>query len=247
MCGLGHLFEKQGIATTVVSLIRLHAEKIAPPRCLWVPFALGRPFGPANDAPFQQRVVRAALELLERDDGPVLEDFPDDEPSNSEGETAWSCPVSFARSAEVLTGAAAVRQSLLDEIAAMQPWYEQARQRDGRTTVSCGVEDLESIATVMASMFEDELPASPDADRSLAEAMRPRAEDLKAFMLEAASAQPGNPTSTELNDWFWNETQTGDILRRLRHVCTAQEAADMKTLGFLLVPLARHIAPDVAA
>jgi hypothetical protein len=240
VCGLGHLFEKQGIATTLISLIRLHAEKSAPPRALWVPFDLGRPFGPANDAAFQKRVVHQALSLLERPSGPVLEDFPDDEPEAAAVEQAWSCPISFARKEQTLSGAAAVKRTLFDEIAGMQPWYARAVEARGRTTVRDNAESLHSIAELLAGMFEDALPQSSEPGLSLAEALRLGAEDLKAFMMESASAQPGTPTSRELNDWFWNETKTAEVLHQVREICVAQESGDMKTAGFLLVPLARQ-------
>jgi hypothetical protein len=240
VCGLGHLFEKQGIATTAITLIRLHAEKIAPPRALWVPFDLGRPCGAPNEPAFQRRVLRQALSLLERDEGPVLEDFPDDEPQAAVAQELWSCPISFARSEETLTGAAAVERTLIDEISAMKPWYERAVEARGRTTVSDTAGSFEEIAACIASMFNDELPDSPDPGRSLADAVRLRAEDLKAFMLEGASAQPGKPTPGELNEWFWNETKTAQVFHRLRAVCMAQGQPEIQTLGFLLVPLIRQ-------
>ena len=70
-----------------------------PPRALWVPFMLGRPLGVPNDAAFQSKVALSALQLLERDSGPVLEDFPDDAPYADLGavEEAQNCPVSFPR------------------------------------------------------------------------------------------------------------------------------------------------------
>ena len=81
MSALAHYLEEEGLATVAISLIRPQTEKTKPPRALWVPFELGRPFGPPSDAVFQLRVVLAALKLLERQDGPVLiEDFPDDDP-----------------------------------------------------------------------------------------------------------------------------------------------------------------------
>ena len=52
-----------------------------PPRALWVPFPLGRPLGKPGDAPFQQGVIQAALDLLHRQVGPVLEDYPHDAPT----------------------------------------------------------------------------------------------------------------------------------------------------------------------
>jgi hypothetical protein len=78
---LGHYLEEEGLATVSISLIRPQTENTRPPRALWVPFELGRPFGPPIDPVFQRRVLLTALRLLERTDGPVLlQDFPDDDP-----------------------------------------------------------------------------------------------------------------------------------------------------------------------
>ena len=52
------------MATASISLIREQSEAVKPPRALWVPFALGRPLGAADDAEFQKRVMRAALGML---------------------------------------------------------------------------------------------------------------------------------------------------------------------------------------
>ncbi|MBX7201296.1 MAG: hypothetical protein K1X51_18160, partial [Rhodospirillaceae bacterium] len=82
-----------------ISLIREHSAALQPPRALWVPFMLGRPLGVPNDPVFQQRVLRAALGLLEREQGPVLEDFPEDAPFEDLGDEpeGLNCPVSFPR------------------------------------------------------------------------------------------------------------------------------------------------------
>ena len=64
MSALGHFLETAGIATTGISLVREHSARMAPPRALWVPFELGRPFGAPGDAAFQHRVLGAALALL---------------------------------------------------------------------------------------------------------------------------------------------------------------------------------------
>jgi hypothetical protein len=77
---LGHFIEEGGIATTAISLIREHTEAIKPPRALWVPFDLGRPFAVPHDAAFQRRVLLAVLQLLEAPSGPVLADYPEPAP-----------------------------------------------------------------------------------------------------------------------------------------------------------------------
>ena len=74
MGALGHYLEAEGLATTQISLIREHTASIRPPRALWVPFMLGRPLGDPGEAEGQRSVLNAVLSLLERAEGPVLED-----------------------------------------------------------------------------------------------------------------------------------------------------------------------------
>ena len=95
MGALGHFLERQGIATTGISLVREHTEKIRPPRALWVTFELGRPLGIPDDAPFQRRVVKAALDLLARTDGPLIGDYPE-HVTEAADFTGWACPINLA-------------------------------------------------------------------------------------------------------------------------------------------------------
>ena len=66
----------QGIATTSISMVREHTEKVKPPRALFVPFPFGHALGRPNDPALQHRVLRAALDLLAEPAGPVLARFP---------------------------------------------------------------------------------------------------------------------------------------------------------------------------
>ncbi|MEC7303801.1 MAG: selenoprotein B, partial [Pseudomonadota bacterium] len=83
MSALGHYLEAEGLPTTQISLVRMHTEVIQPPRALWVPFELGRPFGTRCEAAFQRRVISAALALFESESGPVMKDFPEDAPGEA--------------------------------------------------------------------------------------------------------------------------------------------------------------------
>lgn len=68
--------ESRGIATTCIILLREIAEKVRPPRALFVPFPLGYPLGAPHDAELQRKVIAAALALLEREGpGPLLADY----------------------------------------------------------------------------------------------------------------------------------------------------------------------------
>ena len=75
---LARVFEEHGLVTTSISLVREHTEKVKPPRALFVPFQFGHPLGEANDPDLQTCVIHAALALLDRGSGPVLEDYSED-------------------------------------------------------------------------------------------------------------------------------------------------------------------------
>lgn len=85
------------MATTQISLIRIHTERTQPPRALWVPFELGRPLGVPNDAAFQKRVMLAAFDLFNATEGPVLVDYPEDVPESELADeaalTGMVCPI----------------------------------------------------------------------------------------------------------------------------------------------------------
>lgn len=237
MGGLAYHFEKAGIATTQISLVRPHTERARPPRALWVPFALGRPFGPPDDADFQRRVVTAALELLDAVQGPVLADFPDDEPTTSGEQTGWACPINFAQPPATLTGTEQIAAALRAEIAQLAPWYDQALARRGRSTVGNSGLEPDALAELFALMLDDDLPDSPSAELPLADVVRLGAEDLKAYYIEAASAQPGNAGPRQLADWFWHETLAADVFQRMKARCLASEDEAIKLLGSVfLVP-----------
>ena len=70
--------ERRGIATVVVQLLREVAEKMHPPRALFVPFPHGYPLGAPNDPEQQHAVIEAALRLLEDEvlEPPALVDYP---------------------------------------------------------------------------------------------------------------------------------------------------------------------------
>jgi hypothetical protein len=57
--------ERRGIATVVINLLRVVAERVRPPRALFVPFQHGYPLGRPNDPQQQHTVIEAALSLLE--------------------------------------------------------------------------------------------------------------------------------------------------------------------------------------
>ena len=69
VCLVAAELERQGISTVVIQLLRNVAEKVHPPRALFVPFKHGYPLDAPGDPARQAAVIEAALKMLE---DPVL-------------------------------------------------------------------------------------------------------------------------------------------------------------------------------
>jgi hypothetical protein len=75
VCLVQAAIEREGITTVSISLLREVVSVLKPPRALFVPFPMGFPLGAPNDTALQHRIIAAALELLERNDTPILAEF----------------------------------------------------------------------------------------------------------------------------------------------------------------------------
>ena len=217
-----------------MSLIRLHTETIKPPRALWVPFELGRPFGTPGDAALQLRVLRMVLSLLDAPAGPVLEDFPDDVADHGEQEPAvLACPIRLRRR-PVGSPDEELMRDVRQEVARLRVWYDLGAERRGRTTVGVSTLEIDAAVDLLLAVFRSELPPSPVPDLPLGDALRLSADDFKAFYLEAVTAQPGPlPSSRELNDWFWQETSGAVFLRKLQSRLAHIPAPDVSEVWLL--------------
>lgn len=219
MGALGHFLEREGIPTTGISLVREHTETVRPPRALWVTFELGRPLGVPDDAAFQRRVLKAALDLLARTDGPIIADYPEDTPEPADL-TGWACPINLPRAAG---------HALLDEVAGLATWHDLAMRKHGRTTVGLSGLDMPSAARLVLAAAEGTFPEAGLLKRA--------ADDLKAYYLEAASAFPAPGRHGERKAWLWGETALGRALLALQPKLAASADPQLKLLGTLtLIP-----------
>jgi hypothetical protein len=191
--------------TTGISLVRENTESMQPPRSLWVSFVLGRPLGIPNDAAFQHRVIAAALNLLARDHGPVLEDFPEDAPVVSI-ESAPACPVSFPTTTDISTWVG----RLSAELSTLKPWHDLGRRRrEGRTLVGASELSVDENLLKLGEYLDlDQLPVDELGwfKRAI--------EDAKVYYVEALTAQPGNYNQTKVYETMWFETQLGAALAK---------------------------------
>ena len=235
MGGLAHYLEQDGLATTQISLIRLHSEKIRPPRTLWVPFELGRPFGPPNDAPFQRRVLMATLALLEAPSGPVLEDYPEEAAKATEDEMeGWVCPINL--SPPVQDGVAP-DHAIESEMKSLMPWFDLATEARGRSNLGASGLSLEQARDVVLSFTESEPEHTAVAGASKAEGLRLAVDDIKAFYVDAATAQPGKASGSDVQDWFWRETAFANLLQNLRKILMVSADEELALIAaWFLVP-----------
>jgi hypothetical protein len=232
---LGHYLEREGIATAQISLIREQTAAIRPPRALWVPFMLGRPFGAPDSPDFQRKVLRALLSLFERDEGPVLEDFPEDAPAEQIAASGFACPVSFAVDQAQGAGLA---DALRSEIGQLSSWYQLALRRRGRTTVGVFGTTVDAAVRHVVS-YLDGLPEAPPPGMTAGAAVKRACDDIKAYYFEAAAAQPGNLSSAAIEQWFWSGTAAARALLAIRDICLASDDPSLKPLGKLsLIPRA---------
>ncbi|HPU53102.1 MAG TPA: hypothetical protein PK359_16195 [Burkholderiaceae bacterium] len=227
MSAIAYFLESEGIQTTGISLVRENTAALEPPRFLWTSFPLGRPLGKPGDAAFQRRVIVAALALLERAAGPVLEDYPEDLP-DVHGEATQACPVRFAPAAR---DPGSWRSRLADELALLAPWHELSVRRRGRTTVGIAKAPVAALAGRLADALD--APALETIDRK---ALKYALEDLKSHYQEALTAQAGAHDPAEVARILWRETELGRAMLALNERFLAH--ADPRMQAF-----ARGIAP----
>lgn len=237
MGALGHYLEQEGIPTTQISLVREHTAALNPPRALWVPFMLGRPFGVPNDAAFQRKVLLAVLRLLERDTGPILENFPEDAPHSELGEAPEGliCPVSFPR----MKSDGTLAERLSDEISQLQAWHDVAVKYRSRTTLGLTGLSPGELGEFLGSWLTDNPRPAYRQGVASAEALKLATDELKAFYYEAKAVQPGRQSMSDIQNWFWMETAAGQAFLELRNKAGQSSDPTMKGLATLsLVPRA---------
>ena len=236
MGGLGHYFEEDGLATTQISLVREHSEKMRPPRALWVPFEMGRPLGVPGDAAFQKRVVLAALELLAAPEGPVLADYPEDAPGAADF-TGWVCPINLpAPPTSDDEERAPLLTALEQERARLAPWYDLAVEKQGGTTVGSSGMEIEAIPAFVTAFLAGPPPANPRPEVPPYDQLVFACDDLRAYYLEAVTAQPGRPSSADLRDWFWGGTTAAEVLKALRALALESDDEEMRAVADRFVP-----------
>jgi hypothetical protein len=226
VCTLAHVFEAAGLATIVLSSIRPVAEKMRPPRALHCEFPLGRPLGKPLDSAFQHDVLKRAFALLDRSDGPVLEDHP--EVIQSAGVEALSCPLPPRHDPDL--------PASVDEAQALRPAYDRAVAAAGRTSVGrvIGPNLVPDALAAMARIAEGTawneagLPADPIQVVL----------DIRSYYEEiAVELADGPPGPWAAERWFFDKTEAGKTVLAARRAMKAAEAPF--PLWFYMAPATR--------
>ena len=197
MCALGHYLEAEGVATTLVGLVRLHCVTMRPPRALWVPHEMGRPLGAPNNRALQRATLMAALDLLVADGGPaLLTDFADEAP----GEEDWRCPFDTEPVARWPVDPVEAGRLLVAEFHRVLAWRPRALSRLGRTTVGVAGLKEEALGDHVAAghiaiASGKDLPASPIRGLRPMQALRFAVDDLsqppgRSCLFRPSSGQP---------------------------------------------------------
>ena len=215
-----------------------------------MPFELGRPLGSPGNAGFQHQVLAALFALLENTKpGSYLQEFQQDAPAAytdaASGDSsyvspydseAWACPVSFANPA-----ADEVTDGVQQEVVSLQPWFDRAKQRRGRSATGTSSLNIEQVLTLLTNLHDGVAPSvTIPIGIAFGDLFKLAAEDLKMFYAEAAMEQPNPGSSQALQHWFWNETQAGTLLFALADRCAEHIDPLIKFHAtFTLVPAQR--------
>ena len=231
MSVLARVFESAGLTTVAVALVREHAQRVRPPRALWVPFYFGYALGKPDDPDFQHQVIAAMLATLEADAGPVLADYPEE-----------AGPIGMPQASEVAAasngnGSAAKPLDAAGEITALRGYYERWQEQRGRTAVGItGIPQrrFRGIIRFLEAYSESDAADMDErpADVSVPQFARYCADDLKAFCYEARMAQRPDDSETDIHRWFWGETAIGALIDRITQRLNATGDAKLQATAY---------------
>jgi hypothetical protein len=201
---LARVFEDHGLSTVALVSVRGVAERLPPPRALYCEFPLGRPLGRPDDPDFQHEVLRRALALLDRADGPVLEDHPTVVESDAQ---PLACPMPPRYDAAV--------PEAVDEARGLRHAYDRTVARRGVTSLGrvLSADQVPEALDVLARVAggEDWKTAGFVGDPVQT------CHDIRTYYEEAAhSLVDGAPDAGQGEAWFYEQTAAGRTLLAAR-------------------------------
>jgi hypothetical protein len=226
--GLAHVLENDGISTVIVALVREHIVSMKPPRALWVPFELGRPFSSPGKVSVQTKVLKSALSLFdESTQKSLLRDF-EDESAWSDPDPVWTPPLTIRS------------HDLKDEATTIQDVWLTVNERSKKTTAGISGMSLKSGIDYIDRYFSANPLPNPKGMSSINRA-RFVVDDIKVTYLEAALLNQSSPGAQQLQNWFWNETLAGQMIREFQDQVRSSDDKNIRLIGSGLVPAERTI------
>ncbi len=224
MCVLSHVLEAAGLATVAIASMRPVAERMHPPRALYAEFPLGRPLGRPSDPAFQRDVLDRAFALLDRPDGPVLEDHP---VVIEADETPLACTLPPRFDPDL--------PPAVDEARGLRGAYDRSLTTHGRTSVGrvLGPDEIPTALGELVRIGEgtDWMEADlPNHDTISA------VHDIRTYYEEAALELVDGPVpgGRAAEAWFYDETEAGRAVLDARQAMMAAKAP--YPLWFYLAP-----------
>ena len=215
------------MTTTGIVLIEEHAQRVKPPRMLAVPFFFGNALGEADNPEYQHRVLQATFDLLDRDQGPVLEQLPDD-----------MVPDILMQGSETANESQEKGLNAADELTSLRAYYEQwVNAHAERTAVGASTIPQRRFRGVVQflegyiSGEESDMKERPQ-DSTVPQFVRHCVNDLKAFYYEARMAQRPDGADRDIHDWFWSKTAMGALVMALAQRMRDDEDAETKAVAY---------------
>jgi len=204
VCVLARVFEERGLSSVALVSVRGVAERLPPPRALYCEFPLGRPLGRPGDPTFQHDVLRRALALLDRTEGPVLEDHPEVIVSDA---APLACPLPPRFDPDV--------PEAVDEARALRPAYERTLARRGVTSVGRAI-SAEQVPDALAVLARVAAGADWKTAGFVADPVQ-TCHDIRSYYEEAASSLVDvAPGPGHVEAWFSEQTAAGRTLLAAR-------------------------------
>lgn len=218
VCTLAHVFESAGLATIVITRARDVADRMRVPRTLHTVFPPGLPLGKPRDKEFQIEVLRAAFNLLEEPEGPVINEFPISI-SATDGEP-MVCSLPPQMNSKL--------HPAVDEAEALRSAYDRAYERNKRTSVGMQINAeevpgaLDKFAKIAAGEHWTDVGFP---DESIAEIMYGTVHDIRSYYEELACELADGPIGPwAAEQWFYDETKAGQTILQARRTMRDNEA-----------------------
>jgi hypothetical protein len=215
------------MSTTGIVLIEEHAQRVKPPRMLAVPFFFGNALGEADDAEYQHKVLQHTFNLLDRNEGPVLESLPDD-----------MIPDIIMQGSETTNESEEKGLNAADELTALRAYYEQwIKAHNDRTAVGLSTIPQRRFRGIVRflegyiSGEETDMKERP-AEFTVPQFVRYCVDDLKAFYYEARMVQRPDGADREIHEWFWSESAMGALFMSLAKKMRDDEDAEVQAIAY---------------